>query len=240
MTNARTIGILALTGILSFTFIASNAMAAPQDGQKGDKKGPRAERMKQCGPQDAFHEAFAELDDDKKALFFSIMEEHKMNMAPVRDQMWAKRAQLKAISDDTITDMKVLTQVTDDIIDLRQQMRDAAIALDARMAAEIGIETQFAMKALEGDRGQQGHKGPHGFHGQQGHKGPHGPKGQECGKGPHGHKDGKGPHGPKGQECGKGPHGEKGPKGPHGEKGDKGPRGPQGCPENCPQAAPAE
>ncbi len=228
MTNARTIGILALTGILSFTFIASNAMAAPKDGPKGENKGPRGERMNHCGPQDEFHEAFAELSDDKKAMFFSIMEEHKMNMAPVRDQMWAKRAQLKAISDDTITDMKILTQVTDDIVALRQQMRDAAIALDARMAAEVGIETQFAMKALEGDRGQHGHKGPRGPHGQECGKGPHGPKGQECGKGPHG------PHGEKG---GKGPHGEKGQKGP---KGDKGPRGPQDCPENCPQAAPAE
>ncbi len=202
MTTSRTIGTMALAGILSFVFIASNAMAAPQDGKKGEGKGPRCEGMKHCGPQDAFHEAFAELDDDKKAMFFSIMEEHKMNMAPVRDQLWAKRAQLKAISDDTTTDMAVLTQITDDIIALRQQMRDAAIALDARMAAEVGIETQFAMKALEGKPGERsGHKGPHGKP-----CGPHG-KGAHDGKGPHGKPDGKGPH------------------------GEKGPRGPQTAPE---------
>lgn len=186
MTNARTIGILALTGILSFTFIASNAMAAPKDGPKGENKGPRGERMNHCGPQDEFHEAFAELSDDKKALFFSIMEEHKVNMAPVRDQMWAKRAQLKAISDDTTTDMAVLTQITDDIIALRQQMRDATIALDARMATEVGIETQFAMQALDGKR--DGH-GPHGMH--RGEQGKH--RGHGCPP-----CDGKGPHGPKG------------------------------------------
>lgn len=172
MTNARTIGIMALTGILSFTFIASNVMAAPQGG-KGEQKCPRGERMQHKGHRDQFHADFAALSDDKKALFFAIMGEHKMAMAPIRDQIWAKRMQLKALSDDTATDMAVLTAVTDDIIALRQQKRDMAIALDARMLAEVGIETQFAMKAFEGKRGQ--HKGMnkarHGKQGKRGHRG---------------------------------------------------------------------
>lgn len=232
MTNIRTIGIMALAGILSFTFTANDVMAAPKD----DQKGPRGPHMRHCGPQDAFHEAFAELDNDKKALFFSIMEENKASMAPLRDQMWAKRAQLKAISDDTTTDMAVLTKITDDIVALRQQMRDAAVALDARMAAEVGIETKFAMKALEGKQGD--HKGKHrGEQGRMGHKGqdckPEGKRGGHCcpcdsGKGPHGHK---GPHGcedgprdGKGPRHGHGPHGcEDGPRDGKGPRGDRGP-----------------
>lgn len=183
-TTQRTVGIMALAGILSFTFMANSAMAAP----KGDAQGPKAKKG-------GYHQVIDKLPEDKKAQYFEIIEEFRMDTAPLRDQLWAKRAQLKAISDDTTTDMKALTAITDSIVDLRAQLRKAAVAVDTLIEKEIGIDSKIALKGPQMHKGEKGNKargqncqcqcGPKQGHGHEKGHGPQGPQGER------GQKDGK-------------------------------------------------
>lgn len=80
----------------------------------------------------------------------------------------------------------------------------------------------------EGERGEQGERGPQGEKGDTGERGPQGETGQRGSDGAPGIPGPQGDPGPKGDPGQQGPQGPKGDPGPQGPQGERGPQGPAG------------
>ena len=143
-----------------------NMAPAPKDGEhKPAPAGP-------CG----------KLTPEQRAAVDKIMEESDKRMQPLRDQMYVKKHELKALLRATNPDVAAVGKKAEEITKLRQQIHAERAAmgeqLDKALGLEPGTHKRMQPRHRHGFGPGPGHGGP---------GGPHGPCARPCGPcGPHG------------------------------------------------------
>ena len=115
---------LAMTGLAVLLFAA---FAFAQPGGPGYGDCPRGK-------------GFAQLTEEQQATFQTIMDEHRAEVAPLREELWAKHAELEALSGNVNADPERITQLVSEMKDLRIQLRTERDVLKAKLEAE-GLPT---------------------------------------------------------------------------------------------------
>ena len=88
-----------------------------------------------------------------------IMEEAHTRLTPLRDQIYVKHQEMKALQNATNPDVKAVSQKATEITALREKMRAERKALGDRIDKELGLEP--GTHNFDG----YGHKGARGGHG---------------------------------------------------------------------------
>ena len=83
--------------------------------------------------------AYAAMSPEKQAKYDSIMEDFYNKMQPLRDKLFVKRQELRALQNATNPDMKSVSQTASDINNLRDQMRKERDDLETRLEKEVGL-----------------------------------------------------------------------------------------------------
>lgn len=115
----------AMTLMLALLFAVSTAMAQP--AASDDKRPPKKMGlMSQMSPED-------------KAAWAELWKEHRGNIEPLRDQMWAKRMEYNALVANPNTKPEAVKTVIDEMLRLKVQLRGEHDKL-AEAAKAKGLE----------------------------------------------------------------------------------------------------
>lgn len=153
----------ALFACLLVLALAAPAVAAPATG----KPVPPAAPGEAYGPGGR---AFSALPQEKRDAFFTIMGEFRDKTQPIREQLWAKKAILRALSGNPKTEPQQIESLVNDMSALRQQLYTERKAVAERVRKEVGIDAPFlagfgphnGMGGMGCGMGYGG--GPRGFH----------------------------------------------------------------------------
>lgn len=163
-TSHITLGALALAALLSVGTVAGIANAADpapntrtpgygaHNGQNGHGKMmgkcPMLGKCPMMG-KNAMHQ----LTSEQQTKYDAIMQEFNTKMTPIRDELWAKKMQLRALSNSQKATPEDVEKLTNEIIDLRKQYRSEVVNLDNRIEKEVGVKSNYATM---GHRGMMG------------------------------------------------------------------------------------
>ncbi len=78
---------------------------------------------------------------EKQAAYDALVKDHQKAMFDLREDMWAKHAELKAISGSANVDQAQVQALIKDMRDLRQKMYDANQAFADKLQKDFGIDT---------------------------------------------------------------------------------------------------
>ena len=109
--------------------------------------------------------AVEQLTQEKRDLLKAIMNEHRKDVAPLRDSMWEKRTLLDALSANPNTKPETITALVKEMGDLRAQMQAKRDAVHSRVSKEVGIDLPMGFGMHDGGRGHGRHKGGFGHRG---------------------------------------------------------------------------
>ncbi len=127
MAHRKTFSILTVTAVLAALLVSGTAFAY---NHNGDFDGP-------CGgPGYKQHEALA---PEKREKFDEIMKRHFDRVQPLREQMWAKRTELEALSKNPNTKPETISKLVQDMSGLRGQMIQERESLRSSLEKEVGI-----------------------------------------------------------------------------------------------------
>ena len=87
------------------------------------------------------------------------MEEFAPRMEQLRDSIYVKRQELRALENATNPDVKAVREAATEMTRLRNEMADLHDALGDKLAAEVGVPEGFK-DAPRGPRGPRGDRGP--------------------------------------------------------------------------------
>lgn len=99
------------------------------------------------------------MSDAQRAKFDKIMEEFAPRMEQLRDSIYVKRQELRALENATNPDVKAVREAATEMARLRNEMADLHDALGDKLAAEVGVPEGFK-DAPRGPRGPRGDRGP--------------------------------------------------------------------------------
>ena len=99
------------------------------------------------------------MSDAQRAKFDKIMEEFAPRMEQLRDSIYVKRQELRALENATNPDVKAVREAATEMARLRNEMADLHDALGDKLAAEVGVPEGFK-DAPHGPRGPRGDRGP--------------------------------------------------------------------------------
>ena len=119
--------LISLTTALIILFAAVSFAGPARDG-------------KRQGGQDRMVQVVNQLSPEKRALFESIIDEHRKDVRPLRNTMWQKRTELKALSANPNTKPETLTAIVAEMADARVKLQEKGDALRARIKKEVGID----------------------------------------------------------------------------------------------------
>ena len=102
------------------------------------------------------------MSDAQRAKFDKIMEEFAPRMEQLRDSIYVKRQELRALENATNPDVKAVREAATEMTRLRNEMADLHDALGDKLAAEVGVPEGFK-DAPRGPRGPRGPLGRHAF-----------------------------------------------------------------------------
>ena len=109
--------------------------------------------------------AAEQLTQEKRDLLKAIMNEHRKDVAPLRDSMWEKRTLLDALSANPNTKPEAITSLVKEMSELRAQMQAKRDAVHNRVSKEVGIDLPMGFGMHDGGRGHGRHKGGFGHRG---------------------------------------------------------------------------
>lgn len=106
---------------------------------------------------------------EKQQAFASLLQQHRDKMQPLREQIWAKKTTLNALSGNPKVEPKEITTLVNEISTLRTQAYAERKAFAERVKKDIGVDIPYAQKGGMGfgdHRGRGGHRGSggHGGH----------------------------------------------------------------------------
>lgn len=119
-----------LTTALILLFVVTSFASPAGDGKRGQR---------QSG-QNHLVQIMNQLPPEKRALFESIMEEHRKETRPLHNIMWQKRTELKALSANPNTKPETLSAIVADMAKTRAALQEKGDALRARIKKEVGID----------------------------------------------------------------------------------------------------
>lgn len=96
------------------------------------------------------------MSDAQRAKFDKIMEEFAPRMEQLRDSIYVKRQELRALENATNPDVKAVREAATEMARLRNEMADLHDALGDKLAAEVGVPEGFK----DAPRGPRGDRGP--------------------------------------------------------------------------------
>lgn len=99
------------------------------------------------------------MSDEQRAKFDKIMEEFAPRMEQLRDSIYVKRQELRALENATNPDVKAVREAATEMTRLRNEMADLHDALGDKLAAEVGVPEGFK-DGPRGPRGPRGDRGP--------------------------------------------------------------------------------
>lgn len=134
------LGIIALATVVSLGTAANDAFARGHGNDHGNMMG----------------QTYEALTPEKQAKFDSLIEAFNAKVTPLRDKLWAKHTELRALSNNPNTKPEDIRKLTDEITALRTQYRAEAANLDASMQKEVGIKTRFGTMGHMGMGGMGG------------------------------------------------------------------------------------
>ncbi len=97
---------------------------------------------------------------EKMAAFKNIMKDFRDKTQPIREQLWTKRTELKALSRNPNTQPSSITKLAEDMSALRTQLYKERQALDDKLEKEVGINI-YHYGADFGGYGAMGGRGWH-------------------------------------------------------------------------------
>ena len=109
---------------------------------------------------------FRDLTPEKRKALMAAFIEHRQKIYPLREQFWAKRVLLRALSNNQKTEPQQLTALVEELSALRRQIRAERLAFQTAVQKDFNIT--LPVSALGHDkRGtqQRGGKWGHGGHG---------------------------------------------------------------------------
>lgn len=147
--NARNIFIAAVAsfGLITAVGFSADAMARGHGMMGG---GAGYHMMHDSG--------YAQLTPEKQAQADAILNEFRTKTAPLHDKMWAKHTELNALSANSKTEPKDISRLTNELVDLRAQLRKEGEALDARLLKDVGLKTFYGTMPMHGGMGGMGGK----------------------------------------------------------------------------------
>ena len=130
MATSRLIPVLALaiTLITASTAMAASHMAAPT------KAAPAVTAAEETAPP---AERYA-LSPEKQAVFTRLREEFRAKVHPIKEQLWAKRTTLDALSANPKTEPQQVTALVAEMSALREQIYKERLAFEDKVEKEVG------------------------------------------------------------------------------------------------------
>lgn len=169
MKSSKLILPAALTVFLAGGALASQAMAAPHDDHGGRHEaaahGGQGMEMGGCpmmsggGMHGGMHKNMTPEQREKMRV---IMNEADAKLSPLRDQLFVKHQEMRALQNATNPDVKAVSQKAGEINALREQMRKERKAMGDRIDKELGLEPgthDFGRGHMGGQGGHGGHRG---------------------------------------------------------------------------------
>lgn len=139
--------LVSLTTALIILFAAVSFAGPLRDGKHGQRQ----------GGQNRLAQVVNQLPPEKRALFESIMDEHRKDVRPLHNTMWQKRTELKALSANPNTKPETLTAIVAEMADTRVKLQEKGDALRVRIKKEVGIDfppSRFGQGRPGGNPGQ--------------------------------------------------------------------------------------
>lgn len=154
-TKHLVLGTVALAGLLALTGITDSAFARMGGGMG-------------MGGGCATGAVYNALTPEKQAKYDAIYKEADARIQPLKDKAWAKHTELNALSGNPNTKPETISKLSNELGDLRTQIRGEYTALDTRLEKEVGVNPGYGRMGHMG-MGGMGHGG--GMMGGQGHGG---------------------------------------------------------------------
>lgn len=147
--------LISLTTALIILFAAMSFAGPGRDGKHGQRQ----------GGQDRLAQIVNQLSPEKRALFESILDEHRKAIRPLHNKMWQKRTELKALSSNPNTKPETLTAIVAEMADTRVKLQEKGDALRERIKKDVGIDfppSRFGQGPRGGNPGLGADLGPDG------------------------------------------------------------------------------
>ncbi len=153
-----TLAMVALVSMASLGFAGHGKQGGFGNGS-GDCMGPGS-----CNRGPGYRaEQIAQLTPEKQEAYRNIMKEFRDKMTPIREAMWEKRLELKALSPNPNVQPAEIKALVGEIGALHTQMRTEHESLRNRLETEIGLKLgkggfQHPQrgKGMRGNKGQMG------------------------------------------------------------------------------------
>lgn len=147
--------------------MASDAFAGPHHRGQGNGYGP-CYNGEGCWEGGWGHHGHARgwgyraMSDEQRAKFDNILKEFSPRMEELRDNIFVKQQELRALQNATSPDVNAVRAAAADLTRLRNEMADLHDALGDKLAAEVGVPEGFKKgRGPRADRGPAG-DGPRG------------------------------------------------------------------------------
>ncbi len=127
-----------MAGLAVTTLVIGSASFALARGHNGGYHGG----MMGYGNNGAcyYNGGYQNLTPEKQAAVDKLIQEHTAAMAPLREQMQAKRLELNALSDNPNVQPEYISKLAGEVAQLSTQIRNSGAEFRAKMAAEMGFE----------------------------------------------------------------------------------------------------
>lgn len=135
MKSSRFMAAVAALSLFATLGVYAGAAIAAEEQQ------PAAQQAAQLGgcPMMQKQGMYNAMTPEMQAKHDAIMEDFYNKIMPLRDKIWAKKAQLRALSGNPNMKPADYTKLTDEIVALRQQMRQELRSLRTRFQKEMGM-----------------------------------------------------------------------------------------------------
>ena len=163
MTTKKMIIPAALVALLAGgSLMATSASAAPHQDHGGKHEmQAQGDGVGNCPMMQGGHgQGKMQLSPEQRAKMRTLVQEADTKLRPLREQLYVKREEMRALQNAATPDVKAVGQKAQEINTLREQMHKERQALGDRIDKELGLEP-----------------GTHNFSG-YGHKGGHGGQGR--------------------------------------------------------------
>ena len=120
--------------LIGGTVFTTDAISGPHHYTDGSAQG-------MMGGCPGMRGAHAAMSPEKQAIYDNIMEDFHNKMQPLRDKLFVKRQELRALQNAANPDVKAVSQTASEINSLRDQMRKERNDLKKRLEKEVGLTT---------------------------------------------------------------------------------------------------
>lgn len=156
---------MVLPTIIAVAFLVGGTFAAVKAAESsGEMRGQEQDAYMGCNP--CWNGKGMQMSEEQRAKVNALLQESEAKVEPLRDQLFVKREELRALQNAATPDMKAVNSKAMEINGLREQLR--------KERAELGKKIDTALGLKPGTHGFMGRMGnPMGGHG-MGNKGGNG------------------------------------------------------------------